>query len=360
MKVLFIGDLNQDLLEYQQFSQRHQCIHYEITTKEKLLHDFAHDLKDIDAIYGAWLGFVPVGGFRGELIEAAPKLLKVILICLVGYDGYDGKALAEKGVVLTNVPSIGAAEPVADLVTYNTINAFRQFSTFSNHLGANTNHTVFLRKWLDQLNQFDSVRGQPRVNDVNKYAFGEMVNNRPVLSPRGHDVVIVGFGNIGRTIGSRLAHLGMNIHYVKRTPLTADEHQQLGYNAVYHLLLLLASFADLVVIAAPLTPETKHLINRDLIAMMDKPFRLINIGRGPIVDEDALVEGLKQGKVLYAGLDVFEHEPTVTPELFGRSDVVLTPHVGALTTDNFNFTAKRALANLELVLSGESALDRVN
>lgn len=360
MKVLFVGDLNQSLPEYQKFSKAHECIHYQITTKDQLIHDFTHDLSDIDAIYGAWLGFVPIGGFRGDLIDAAPKLLKVILICLVGYDGYDGKALADRGIILTNVPSIGAAEPVADLVTYNAINAFRQFSTFTSHLGPDTNHTVFLRKWLDQLNQFDCIRGQPRLNDVKAYSFGEMVNNRPVLSPRDHLVVIVGFGNIGRTIGSRLAQLGMKVHYVKRTPLTEKEEKQLGYDATYHLLLAEATFADLVVIAAPLTAETKHLINRDLIAMMDKPFRLINIGRGPIVDEDALVEGLKQGKVVFAGLDVFEHEPTVNPELFDRSDVVLTPHIAALTVENFDFTAKRALANLELVFSGDLALDRVN
>jgi len=360
-QVLFIGDLNTSLPEFNQFQSKFDCIFYQLTTVEQLIIDLKTRFLKIEAIYGAWLGFVPFGGFKDQILELAPSTLKIISICSVGYDGYDGEGMAKKNIVLTNVPSVGAAEPVAELVLYNTLLSFRQFNVFSSVLSVKNNHTVKVRKMLDQTSEFDYSTGLPRLNDGNGYAFGEMLNERKVLSPRGHNAVIVGFGNIGQTIGKELSDIGMNIHYVKRNPLSESQQAALGYDAKYYSSILQTKlFVDLIVIAAPATSETNHLINEDVINEIEKPFRIINIGRGTIIDEQALVDGLNRGKVLFAGLDVFEKEPQVHPGLFGRQDVVLTPHVGASTIENFDFTAIQAMKNIESVLTGGKPLNQVN
>lgn len=360
-KVVILGDLNTELPEYKQFAEKYECIPYTVpSTRAQVVADFQGPLAGIDAIYGAWLGFVLVGGFNDELVANAPDSLKVISICSVGHDHYHGQQMKERGVCLTNVPLDGAAGPVADLVLYNTLAAFRHFQMLREALQPKNNHTVAVRRQL-QLAGFDASTGAPAGGSSDGYAFGEHVAGRPCLSPRGHHAVIVGFGNIGRTIGGRLALLGMHIHYVKRTPLGDKEALELGYAAEYHASLAsTVSFADLVVIACPATPETIHMVDAPLLALFARPVRIINIGRGPIIDEQALVDALQAGQVLFAGLDVFEDEPRVHPGLFGRQDVFLTPHVGALTVDNFDYTAVAALRNIDLVLLGQAPESRVN
>jgi len=362
-KVLFIGDLNRALPEYKRFETKFECISYQITTEDELIAKFESEFSDIEAIYGAWLGFVPLGGFRDKILEHAPQKLKVISICSVGHDGYDGETMRSKNITLTNVPSTGAAEPVADLVLYNTLVSFRRFNVFLRFLTPENNHTVKVRKLLDQTKDFDSVHGTAVVSGDGKgYSFGEYTNNRGNLNPRGHEAVIIGFGNIGKTIGKKLSDLGMNIHYVKRTKLSVDEESKLGYKATYHADVLdTKAFADLIVIACPATPQTEHLINAKVIEAIENSFRIINIGRGVIIDEEALVAGLKSGKVLFAGLDVFEKEPAVHPELFGRDDVLLTPHIGASTVENFDHTAVEALRSIEnVLLEGGKGFNIVN
>ncbi|CUM63789.1 uncharacterized protein PRCAT00001373001 [Priceomyces carsonii] len=360
-KVLFLGDLNRSLPEFKEFESNFECIDYTLTTVEKLIEDFKTRFSTIEAIYGAWLGLSFLGGFRNEILENAPKSLKVIAVCSVGFDSYDGEGMAKKDIILTNVPSLGASEPVADLVLYNTIASFRNFKFDQSNFTPDHNHTVHLRKMLDS-NQFDLTLGKIVLGDPSGYSFGEKKGGRFALSPKGHNALIVGFGSIGQKIGQRLSQIGMNIHYVKRSKLSEKEENKLGYEIVYHKSIIDAKkIADLIVIACPGTPETKHLINRSLIDSMSKPFRIINIGRGSIVDEKALVEGLKTGKILFAGLDVFEDEPKVNPELFNRDDVILTPHIGASTVENFDFTAIYAMKNIEnILLHQQNGLSRVN
>lgn len=361
-KVLFVGDLNKDLPEFAQFTKKFEPVFYELPgTKEELIHDLHTKFNDIQAIYGAWLGFVPLGGFTGEILEAAPESLRVVSICSVGFEPYNGSRMAEKGIILTNVPSDGAAKPVAELVLFNALNAFRNFPTFTSAFTPDVNHTVQLRKLLDS-DQFDAAKGMVHAGSLKGYSFGHVSGGRPSLSPAGHSAVIVGFGNIGRTIGEYLANVGMDIHYVKRTPLSKEEEAKLGYPVHYHKTLVDArDLADLVVIACPGNADTFHMVNEEVIDTISKPFRIINIGRGPVIDEQALVNGLKKGKILFAGLDVFENEPSVHPDLYNRQDVVLTPHIGASTMENYDYTAVMALKNIEnVLLEGGEGLSRVN
>lgn len=362
-KVVFLGDLNFDLRQFKHFLEKYECIRYNIpSTREEIILDFKTKFHDIVAIYGAWLGFELVGGFRDELVEAAPASLKVISICSVGHNIYDSFQMKKKGILLTNVPADGAAESVADLVLYNTLAAFRNFNISLNFLRPENNNTGAARAEF-YASEFDMSSGKlgPGALKPKDFSFGEHVAGRPSLNPRGHDVVIVGFGNIGQTIGQRLSLVGMRIHYVKRTPLSLAEEQELGYPVTYHKSVTdTRLFADLVVISCPATPQTFHLLNKDVFDVFEKPIRVINIGRGSVIDEQALVDALKSGKVIFAGLDVFEKEPGVHPELYGRQDVVLTPHIGASTVENFDHTAVCAMKNIEAVLDGKDPLTPVN
>lgn len=359
-KVLFLAEPRHDLAAYRYFQRHYECINYHLTTAEQLINDFKTTLKDVDAIYAAWLGFIPLGGFANDILANAPPSLKIITICSVGYDGFDEHAMAEKGIVLTNVPSSGAAEPVADLVLYNAILAFRNFGMVTSVFNSSLPNSMYVRKRLDEGN-FDQRAGTLSLGSGTTHSFGHYTAGRANLSPGGHTAVIVGFGRIGQTIAQRLHSVGMKIAYVKRTRLTTVHEQLLGYPVSYYRSLSEAKqVADLVVIACPGNAETKHLVNAKVIDEMARPFRIINVGRGTVIDEQALVDGLKSGKVLYAGLDVFENEPTVHPDLLDRPDVVLTPHVGASTLENFDHTAEVSLKNIDNVLNGKEPTTRVN
>lgn len=362
-QVLFLGDLNKELPEYKAFAEKYECIHHTLTTREQLIQDFGGRFSNIVGIYGAWLAFIPVGGLEGPLLEAAPKSLRVVSVCSVGHEHFNGKALRDRNIALTNVPLDEAAGPVADLVLFNALQAFRNFKPYNEVFTNSIHHTVESRTCLGKSAKFDTVTGKVDFSHVDRkaYAYGEYMASRPNMSPSGHHAVVVGFGLIGRCIGKKLSDLGMKITYVKRLPLSADEEAALGYKATYHESLAETyEFADLVVIACPATPSTKHLINATSIDAFAKPIRIINIGRGSIIDEQALVNGLESGKVVFAGLDVFEQEPNVHPGLLNRQDVYLTPHVGASTVENFDYAAASALHNIDDVLKGGNGKTPVN
>ncbi|CAN3367155.1 putative 2-hydroxyacid dehydrogenase YPL113C [Diutina catenulata] len=361
-KVLFLETPNFDSLDYQRFAVRHDCIHYDFKGDvSKLYEDFATSGDEICAIYGGYLGLARQRVHGKEVAEIFPNL-KVIALSSVGYDNYNGHELAGSGIALTNAPSELAYSSVADLALYNTLSSFRNFKLFEHNIDAKLNDAATIRFSLFN-SKFDSVSGQADLTVQRGHAFAHSVCGRGNLSPAGHNVVIVGFGQIGTLIGKRLSTIGMNVHYVKRTPLSAAEEAKLGYPVTYHSSLKdTCGFADLIILACPGGPSTYHMVDDSLLDPMSRPIRVINIGRGTVVDEQALIKGLRSGKVLFAALDVFEEEPHISPELIGRQDVVITPHIGSATIQNFNLTMAIALDNIDTVLSGRDtkAMTRVN
>lgn len=354
--VLILGRVDTNTEEYKEFASRFECIHYDVTSADQLLEDFNTRFHHIEAIFANWGGFEQAGGFRGKLVEQAPPNLKLVAMCQIGHDGFDLDAMRDRGIMLTNVPTPLAHESVADLVLYNALASFRNFKLFERGFIGSQAHTSMVRN-LVIFGQWDAQCGQ-QVLQQGKVPmnFAEAACGRLNHSPRGHNAVIVGFGNIGKNIGQRLSAIGMNIHYVKRTPMGEAEAKELGYEATFHKTVLDAKdIADLIIVACPGNASTKHMINKNVIDSMRNPFRIINIGRGYVVDESALVDGLKLGKVLFAGLDVFEQEPAVHPELLNRADVVLTPHIGSGTSELFYHAQGVCYQNIKsvLYLSGE-------
>lgn len=160
-------------------------------------------------------------------------------------------------------------------------------------------------------------------------------------------------GRIGLAIAKRAEAFNCPISYYSRTEKEGSKYKY------YSNLLELASNSDILVVACALTKETHHIINREVIDALGPKGVLINIGRGPHVDEPELVAALVEGRLGGAGLDVFENEPEVPQELFTLENVVLVPHIGSGTVETRTEMANLVLGNLEAHFSNKPLLTPV-
>jgi len=169
---------------------------------------------------------------------------------------------------------------------------------------------------------------------------------------------LVGMGRIARAVARRAhAGFGMRVIFHDPYPPTPAEAAALGAEPRASLEQVLKE-ADFVSLHCPAMPETRHLMNRERLALMRPEALLINTARGDVVDEAALVEALANGTIAGAGLDVFENEPQVSPALLAMENVVLLPHLGSATRETRVAMGMRALENLRLFFSGAPLRDR--
>jgi lactate dehydrogenase-like 2-hydroxyacid dehydrogenase len=170
---------------------------------------------------------------------------------------------------------------------------------------------------------------------------------------------LVGMGRIARAVARR-AHqgFGMRVIFHDPYPPKPEEARALGAEPRATVEEVLRE-ADFVSLHCPATPETRHLINAERLRLMKRSAFLINTARGDVVDEAALVAALQGGAIAGAGLDVYEREPAVSPELLGMDQVVLLPHLGSATQETRVAMGLRALENLRLFFAGQPVRDRV-
>ena len=233
-----------------------------------------------------------------EMIMSAPNL-KLITNFGVGFNNIDLEACRERGIRVTNTPQ-PVIEPTAEL-------AFALM------------HDVARRTA-----EFDRKLRQGKAE-----AFGVMNNLSHSLY--GKTLGIIGMGRIGQALARRAVASGMRIVYHNRKPLSDEVMRQLGYKANYVTKEELLETADFVSLNLPYTPEVKHIINGKALRMMKPTAYLINTARGAHVDEEALVKALREGEIAGAAMDVYEHEPQITPALLELDNVVLSPHTGTGT-----------------------------
>lgn len=271
-------------------------------------------------------GLIGVGRKLGRAQLENASQLKVVSSVSVGYDNYDLGYFNERGIMLTNTPDV-LTESTADL----------GFALIM----ASARRVAELDAW--------TKAGQWQAT-VAPALFGSDVF--------GKTLGIVGMGNIGAAIARR-GRLGFNMQviYSGNSRKTALE-QELG--AQYRSLEQLLAEADFVCLVVPLSEQTKHLISHRELALMKPSAYLINISRGPVVDEPALVQALQQGTLRGAGLDVYEKEPLVESPLFQLKNAVTLPHVGSATSETREAMANRAVDNLRSALLGERPRDLVN
>lgn len=233
-----------------------------------------------------------------EMIMSAPKL-QLVANFGVGFNNIDLEACRERGIRVTNTPN-PVIEPTAELAFALMHDVARRTAEFDRKLREG--------------------KAEP---------FGVMNNLSHSLY--GKTLGIIGMGRIGQALARRAVASGMRVVYHNRRPLGDEAIRRLGYEARYVSKEELLQIADFVSLNLPYTPEVKHIIDGKALRMMKPTAYLINTARGAHVDEQALVKALKEGEIAGAAMDVYEHEPQITPELLEMDNVVLSPHTGTGT-----------------------------
>lgn len=253
-----------------------------------------------------------------KIMESIGPQLKIIGNCAVGTDNIDLAAAQEKGILVTNTPNV-LTEAVAEHAVAMTLGIVRHIAQAD----------AFMRQ------------GKYRGWEMELFLGTEL---------RGKTLGIIGHGRIGcRTAEIFQKGFDMNIVY---TDAVRDEAQEEKCRITFMSLLDLLKTADVVSVHVPLLSTTRHLIGQNEFQMMKETSFFVNTSRGPIVDEKALVEALKAGKIQGAALDVFEEEPRLAPGLAKLGNVLLTPHMSSATKEARGNMAAMTVNNIIAALSG--------
>ena len=260
-----------------------------------------------------------------EVLAQTPKL-RVIANVGVGYDNIDVAACTRRRIVVTNTPEV-VTEATADFAFALLLAVARRVAEGDRYVRESR-----WQKW-----QWGLLWGA----DVHHKTLG-----------------LYGFGRIGQAMARRARGFSMRVLYHARRRVPEALERELEAQYVDRETLLRES--DFLSLHVPLTPETHHLVRAPELDLMKPRAFLINAARGKAVDEEALVQALKAGRIAGAGLDVFEHEPHVHPALLEMSNVVLMPHVGTATSETRLKMALLAAENLLAALAGRRPPNLVN
>ena len=174
----------------------------------------------------------------------------------------------------------------------------------------------------------------------------------------GKALGIIGMGQIGSAIARRARGFGIAIHYHNRNRLPATAEQDLGA-VFWDSLDQMLAHVDILSVNCPHTPSTYHLLSARRLALMKPDAYLINISRGEVIDEVALADMLREGRLAGAALDVFEHEPAINPKLRALDNVLLLPHMGSATLESRIEMGEKVLINIRAFVDGHNPPDRV-
>jgi glyoxylate reductase len=263
-----------------------------------------------------------------ELLDAAGPSLRVVANFAVGYDNVDLEACREHGVVVTNTPDV-LTNATAELAVTLMLAAARRIG-----------------------------EGERLVRSGGWTGWDPAALLGRELS--GSTVGIVGLGRIGTRVAELLQGFGPELLYSSRSarPDSIWAEARLGLERVE--LTELVGRADFVTLHVPLSPQTRHMVDAGLLERFKPGSVLVNTARGPLVDAKALAAALRAGRLGAAGLDVFEHEPEVEPELLELENVVLLPHVGSATAATRDAMARLVAENVIAVLAGRPPVTPVN
>lgn len=261
-----------------------------------------------------------------ELLEAAGPQLQVVSNVAVGYDNIVVADCTARNVRATNTPGV-LTEATADI-------AFGLILMATRRLG----------------------EGERLIRSGTPWKWGMFFLLGSSL--QGKTLGVVGMGGIGQATARRAKAFGMEVVYQSRSEIDPATAAELGARRVE--LDELLAISDVVSLHCPYGPNTHHLIGAEQLAAMKPEAYLVNTARGPIVDEAALAQALREGVIAGAGLDVFEKEPAVHPELLELENVALVPHLGSSTVETRTAMAVLASENTLAVLRGEDPVTPVN
>ena len=281
-----------------------------------------YEAKDRDALIGKIapdLVAICTGGHTGVKSDAAllarfPKL-KIIANFGVGYDSIDTAAAAKRGIIVTNTPDV-LSEEVADTALGLLLNTVRDFGRAENYLRSGD--------WARQ---------------------GDYPLSKSSL--RDRSVGMVGMGRIGQAIAKRVAAFGVPVVYYSRSKKSDVGH------TYYANLIEMAKAVDTLLVITPGGAATKNMINAEVLAALGARGILINVARGTVVDEPALMAALRNHTIQAAGLDVFWNEPNINPEWMTVPNVTLFPHVGSSSIHTRNAMGQLLADNLIAYANGK-------
>src|SRR5512132_202946 len=292
---------------YEPLKQAYRCHDYaQAADKSALLRDIGRQVR----------GLVQGGGTvtPTELLDALPAL-EIISVFGVGYDGVPIDYCKRRGIKVTNTPDV-LTDDVADVAVGLILMTGRGF--------VRANRFVHAGEWLQRGPELSTKLG-------------------------GRTVGILGLGRIGKAIAQRVQAMQMDVAYTGRNP------QDVPYRYVSDLEAL-ARASDFLVVACPGGAATRHLVDERVLAALGSQGTLVNIARGSIVDEGALVRALQAGTIKAAGLDVFDNEPNIPSALLAMDNVVLLPHVGSATRETRQAMGDLCKANLDRWFDAGSVL----
>ena len=299
--------------------------HFEVESNQ--LDDVPSKAQLIEKLRGKY-GVLTTGGERidAEVLVACPDL-KICANMAVGYNNFDVPAMTAAGVQATNAPDV-LTETTADFGFALLMATARRITESEHYLRAGQ-----WKKW-----SYDMFAG----SDIHGSTLG-----------------ILGMGRIGQGIAKRGAHgFGMKVIYHNRSQLSSELEAQSKARYVSKTELL--QTADHVVLVVPYSPESHHTIGAAELALMKPTATLVNIARGGIVDDAALAVALREKRIAAAGLDVFEGEPAVHPDLLTVPNVVLTPHIASATLPTRLAMANLAADNLIAFFTSNKPLTPIN
>ncbi len=259
-----------------------------------------------------------------SLISGLPRSVQIIATLSVGFDHIDVRAAEARGIAVTNAPGV-LTDATADITMLLLLGASRRA----------TEGQALLRQgmWSD-----------PRPTEL----LGWQLTGKPLG--------IYGMGRIGKAVAERARAFGMRIHYCSLHRLEQDAENGAVFHADARDLLAVSAFLTL---HAPATSQTKHFLNAQSIALLPEGAIIVNAARGSLVDDEALIEALRKGRVAAAGLDVYEGEPHIHPAYRTLPNTFLLPHLGSATVETRTRMGMIALDNLDAHFAHRPLLTRV-
>lgn len=259
-----------------------------------------------------------------ELIAQLPDSVRAIANFSVGYDHVDLEAAKARDIIVTNTPDV-LADATAEITMLLLLGAARRASEGERLM---------------------------RSGGWNSWSPAFMVGTQVT----GKRIGIIGMGRVGQVTARRARGFDMEVHYHNRSRLPAELEQGATFHAEVETML---PQCDFLAMHCPATPDTVNYLNAGRIAQLPDGAIVVNAARGSVVDEAALLEALRSGKLAAAGLDVFNNEPDIDPAFAQLDNTFLLPHIGSATRETRDAMGFRALDNLDAIFAGHAPRDRV-
>jgi glyoxylate reductase len=259
-----------------------------------------------------------------KTINRLSQNVKIISNFAVGFGNIDIEAARKRNIIVTNTPDV-LTDATAEIAMLLILGASRR-----------------------------AVEGMHWVKNKNWRWSADFLIGKELS---GSKLGILGMGRIGRAVAKRAKAFGMEIHYHNRSKL----NQNLEAGAIYHdSIKSLFSICDILSINCPATKETKKIINKETLKFFSKEVIITNSARGDMIDDDAMVEALKNKRIFGLGLDVYNGEPEIHPEYLQYSNVFILPHLGSATKKTRTNMANLAINNIEEFFKTGNCINKVN